>query len=717
MSAQQLADMLPTGIAILNYRDESTFVNRRFRDLMTRHTAKSFECWSQSIHPDDYERVATSYHDAARDKSARRVEFRIRGHEDLWRMLTLSPLDATDSNRLGLRRDGGFVCTITDITPEKVAELSQKRIAEEARERKQQQERFIDMISHEIRNPLSAILHCTENIHEALNQKNRCNKVAVADITRAAETINVCVAYQKKIADDVLTYSKLDASMLTISPRKVQPSRDLAKCLVMFRPELRKQDIQFEYKLDNSYAACGIQWVMADIDRMSQVLINIVSNAIKFTANETERHVWVFMGASIERPLSYPPNVVFFNLNQAERSLDSTTTSEWGNGQVVYIMVAVKDTGIGIGEEDQKRLFERFRQATPKTQSVYGGSGLGLNVSRKLCHLHGGEIGVSSKRGHGSTFGFFFKVRHAAGERDVGSLMDNEPEVDNLCSEIQAQGIEMTGLSQTKPMPDIPEDPVVTHVEEVAANVNCDDKRRHTAEPNHVTKGPLTGSNAAKLEHNGNHQANSPQSPRSGTTENNLLLVEDNVINQQVLSRELRTLGYRVSEAANGHEAVDAVQSDDSLCILADQEMPMMDGVSATREIRKVERNRTSRIPILGVTANALEAQSNAMLDAGMDDIIYKPYRTDALSEKYSNWSLSECARTLSSPVAKQSRRGRRDSPLAIRSPARPPNPTRPSSPARPSSPDHLRAAAPSPVGAQNRDPPETRNIRWTKRR
>ena len=74
-------------------------------------------------------------------------------------------------------------------------------------------------------------------------------------------------------------------------------------------------------------------------------------------------------------------------------------------------MVAVKDTGIGINPEGQKKLFQRFRQATPKTEEVYGGSGLGLNISRKLCQLHGDEIGVSSKEGVGSTFGFFFKVR------------------------------------------------------------------------------------------------------------------------------------------------------------------------------------------------------------------------------------------------------------------------------------------------------------------
>ena len=92
------------------------------------------------------------------------------------------------------------------------------------------------------------------------------------------------------------------------------------------------------------------------------------------------------MGASIERPTSYPPSVIFFSADKEAFHIDSTTTSEWGAGEALYLMVAVKDTGIGISKEGQAKLFERFRQATPKTQEKYGGSGLGLFISRK-CKL------------------------------------------------------------------------------------------------------------------------------------------------------------------------------------------------------------------------------------------------------------------------------------------------------------------------------------------
>lgn len=134
---------------------------------------------------------------------------------------------------------------------------------------------------------------------------------------------------------------------------------------------------------------------------MISVLVNLITNAIKFTAKKKgDRKITVSMGASTERPTSYPPNLIYFSQDQEAFHFDSTTSSEWGGGDSLYLMVAVKDSGIGISQEGQAKLFERFRsvsvkipactsadtslrQATPKTQENYGGSGLGLFISRK----------------------------------------------------------------------------------------------------------------------------------------------------------------------------------------------------------------------------------------------------------------------------------------------------------------------------------------------
>lgn len=154
VSAQQLAEILPIGVAILDYEYELVSVNSRFRELIPCSTENFFEGWSRSILADDYDRVATSFREAASSKQKLRREYHTRGPKWMWRVATMQPLDNVYLQYFGLNGDGGFIFTVADITLEKEAELSQRQIAREAQERKQQQERFVDMISHEIRNPL-----------------------------------------------------------------------------------------------------------------------------------------------------------------------------------------------------------------------------------------------------------------------------------------------------------------------------------------------------------------------------------------------------------------------------------------------------------------------------------------------------------------------------------------------------------------------------------
>lgn len=170
----------------------------------------------------------------------------------------------------------------------------------------------------------------------------------------------------------------------------------------VFNSEFKAKGIKFHYAMDTSYEDMGVDTVIADCNRMKQVLVNLITNAIKFTARKDgDRQISVSVGASAEQPTSYPPNVIFFSNDKDSFHIDSTMTAEWGSGAAMYLMIAVKDTGIGISEEGQAKLFERFRydatksemhlvvaknfcrQATPKTQEKYGGSGLGLFISRK----------------------------------------------------------------------------------------------------------------------------------------------------------------------------------------------------------------------------------------------------------------------------------------------------------------------------------------------
>ncbi|KAL5338215.1 hypothetical protein BJX70DRAFT_388757 [Aspergillus crustosus] len=642
--AQQLADTLPVGVAVLSYRDEIAFVNRRFRELTASGLPIGLDCLTKSVHRDDYERVAADYRIALRTHTEIRTEYRSVGETELWRALSLTPLEQHDVEQFGLGDNGGLICMITDITPEKTAELLQRKTAEDARDRKQQQERFIDMISHEVRNPLSAILHCAEDIMDVVQEPGQeVARDQMARIAEAAETINLCVAHQKRIIDDVLIYSKLDASMLNLSPQPVEPTTHLSTLLTMFKPQLRKQRIGFEYQLDRSYADCKLDWVLADLDKMGQVLINLVSNAIKFTAEaEDERHIRVSLGASTDRPPSYPPNVVFFDPNEAALRLDATRNPEWGDRERAYIMVAVQDSGIGISDQHQKRLFERFKQATPRTDRIYGGYGLGLNISRRLCHMHGGEIGVSSKEGLGSTFGFFFTVRRCPEESERAAKRDPNDPIDQLCNQIKDLDGKVPDVKRDTSMAQFDESPPTTYVPEVAPGTDHDERKIHSTrlaqeveQENESSSITQQHNRRANVEEFSQKQepdaikAKSKLSPR-----HRVLLVEDNIINQRVLCRKLKGSGFEVTAASNGQEALDTWDHGKFDCILMDQEMPVMDGNSATREIRTLEKETGGHILILGVTANVRENQQDEMINAGMDDIVHKPYKMQDLCDK-----------------------------------------------------------------------------------
>ncbi|KAJ5267467.1 hypothetical protein N7478_010275 [Penicillium angulare] len=283
-------------------------------------------------------------------------------------------------------------------------------------------------------------------------------------------------------------------------------------------------------------------------------------------------------------------------------------------------MIAVRDSGIGIDDHAQIRLFERFKQATPKTEGTYGGSGLGLNVSRKLCHLHGGEIGVSSKEGQGSTFCFFFRVRNRMRHWGDGIDMDDISDVDRLSHDIQAVCIDSSGAKELPSDVRIPKDPPESEIEELSRGGPSDERTTHTKEIARKAASRITGNDAAQ------------------NFIRSILVVEDKIINWKMLTRKLKSLGFGTVEATNSLEALDAFQSSRPDCILMDQEMPLMDGNAATKHIRDLEEGGNNHIPILRVTANVRSAQKSEMLQAGMDDVIHKHFSTEELIAKISQF-------------------------------------------------------------------------------
>jgi signal transduction histidine kinase len=207
-----------------------------------------------------------------------------------------------------------------------------------------------------------------------------------------------------------------------VTPVDAQPLQVVERALKMFEGEVHTAGIQMELFLTDSFRQLNVDWVKIDPSRVLQVLINLTTNAIKFTTTEETRTIKVILSASRERPsASQAPTVSYFPM-RAKRT-DQTLGPDWGDGEEIFLEFAVQDTGRGLTPEEKKLLFQRFSQASPRTHVQYGGSGLGLFISRELTELQGGEIGVSSEAGKGSTFAFYVKCRRSSEPQDTLELL------------------------------------------------------------------------------------------------------------------------------------------------------------------------------------------------------------------------------------------------------------------------------------------------------
>lgn len=396
------------------------------------------------------------------------------------------------------------LCFVLDISERKKMEEELVRARLGADAATQAKSEFLANMSHEIRTPLNGILGLSYLLEE---ESIPDNLRPMMNLLRTSGEV------LRRVVDDVLDFSKIDSGKLELEDK----SFDLAACLQwsfdLFREAAQEKQLQYSLQLAEGLPTR----VSGDLTRLRQVTANLMSNAVKFTRT-----------GSIE-----------MKAQLAEKGLR--------DGRYL-IRVSVRDTGIGVPEDKQNRLFQSFSQVDASTNRRYGGSGLGLAISKRLVEMMGGEIRVESRVGEGTLFEFTF-----------------------------------------------------------AAGVATD------AEP--ATKVILSGSLEGLK----------------------ILVAEDNELNQIILMRMLQKMGCHPDLACDGVSAISSVGARSYDVVLMDLNMPVVDGLEATRRIRKMGSANRS-VPIVALTASATNEDRSACLAAGMDDYLSKPIELRSLREALDRW-------------------------------------------------------------------------------
>ncbi|QDS70990.1 hypothetical protein FKW77_007621 [Venturia effusa] len=673
---RRMAESAPVGLAMFKPDGTPTWVNKGYAaHLNLRKEDCTFVNIKDKMHPDD----AIVVDKAQEGKASPLEEFRVRREEHDANVNSLLDDDGKDYSYIMagpslLYDDAGELECIfgwtLDITHKKKAErLQAQRLKDQAQriqdilEAKSQSENFIDMVSHEMRNPLSAIVQSAEFIVSSTRSSDGTMAVGNCKaILESAEVINLCAQHQKRIVDDLLTMSKLDAKLLLISRENVGPVSILQRMVQMYDGELKSADIETELLVDQSLNDMAIDQVMIDPSRLLQVLINLFTNAIKFTKGHLRRKITLTVSSLYARP-TYGPHggsyVPFRHRLEETSSHEIGGSPEDSSDNTVYLQFSVEDTGRGLSHDEMGALFQRFCQASPKTYGKYGGSGLGLFISRELLELQGGQIGVCSVLGEGTNFFCYVECTRPRSSLERSDKLLRRTSTFDIVQEVKRQRSDALLVvddtwsgrltSPPKKAPDISDDP---------------DDQFHS-----ILDLSLMHSPSAEI----------PRPKKLGVI--HVLIVEDNKINQKVLTQQLKREGCITHTADDGGQALEfllgstlAIPQETShltqkhveiSVVLLDVEMPapatifthtpkdranapeVMDGLTAARRIRELEREGRLRrsIPIIAITANARAEQRVKALDAGMNSVITKPFGVGDVMEKMRYWILETDAR------------------------------------------------------------------------
>ena len=507
---------------------------------------------------------------------------------------------------------------------------------------------FLANMSHEIRTPMNGVLGMTELLTSTpLTERQR----------HMVDTVHRSGTALLAIINDILDFSKVEAGKLELDQIEFNLRQTIEEAVELFSKPAGEKGLELICYVPEEIPDA----VIGDPIRLRQVMLNLLGNAVKFT-------------------------------ERGEVSLQIRCLSK--EAEQITLKCEVQDTGIGISKEIQHRLFTAFSQADSSMTRRFGGTGLGLAIVRQLVQLMGGEVGIESRPGHGSTFWFTmqlrYKPRHQSGETVSSQSLagtkilivdDNATNRFILESQLKACDAKTVSadsataalaqlnqaMSEGTPvdiaildihMPDIDglmlsrmikADPLFTNIPLLAlSSVDQQSSANESASSNFFAwlQKPARQSllrdcilrqrYAAQKETPSKEQP----TPQPAVIGSHILLAEDNPVNREVAQAMLELLGCSVDQAENGQQAVEAVSKHTYDLVLMDCQMPNMDGFAATTAIRQCETmSGTDRhLPIIALTANAMDGDRERCLTVGMDDYLTKPFSQEGLRTMIQRW-------------------------------------------------------------------------------
>jgi two-component system, sensor histidine kinase and response regulator len=657
------------GIYELNMPD-GVLENSRFEVVVVRDSSSydrsemrsTFATLMAILHPDDRERVEGALRAYLSGQTREyKAEFRARRRDGSYRWFLARGVAVRDAEGRAIR----FMSSSTDITDLKRAEEELRLARDAAESANRAKDEFLANVSHEIRTPMNAILGMTE----------------LALDTPLSDDLRQCLRTVKSAADsllgtinDLLDFSKIEAGKLELDPADFSLRAAVGDTLRALATRAHKKGLEL---------ACNVQpdvpdALVGDVGRLRQVLVNLVGNAIKFT-----EHGEVVV--RVEVAGDPPPE---------EGAANGQTGSPAVIGEV-GLRFTVTDSGIGILQDKQERIFRAFEQEDTSTTRKYGGTGLGLTIAARLVALMGGSILVESEPGRGSTFAFtgrFGRQPHSAEQAPAWPpvllkalrvlVVDDNPTNRHILEEwltgwqmepvavgdgLAALGALWDAVSVGRPyplvlldarMPDTDGLALAARIRERAAlsairiilltseHRPGDSARSHELRIDaHLLK-PVQQDELLETIYRVMSRAlgDPPMAveelahepgpvPAPAAAPLHILLAEDNEFSAQLLETLLARRGHRVRLATNGREALALAGQGAFDLMLLDVHMPELDGFEVVREVREGERAAGGHLPVVALTARSRKEDRERCLAAGMDDFLTKPVSAVGLLE------------------------------------------------------------------------------------